>query len=171
VADAQGGADYLDGGKGNDYLSGSFGRDTLKGGDGNDTLFGGTGSDSLLGGKGNDTIDGGNEKDVIKGGAGHDFIDAGYGNDTVYGGDGNDTVFFNFNRVSRADNETNYYSGGKGVDVLFLIMSEEDQSTYASQVAAIKEAIEGDDTGFFFGLTATGFEKLQVSDSSFFFEN
>jgi tetrahydromethanopterin S-methyltransferase subunit F len=50
-------------------------------------------------------------------------------------------------------------------------MSEEDQTTYVDEINAIRAQIQGDDTGTFFGLTATGFEELRVSDSSLFFEN
>lgn len=46
TADAQGGADYLDGGAGNDMLLGQLGNDHLRGGLGNDILKGGEGADS-----------------------------------------------------------------------------------------------------------------------------
>ncbi|MDX1374616.1 MAG: Ig-like domain-containing protein [Burkholderiales bacterium] len=145
------GDDLLDGGKGNDKLYGGKGDDVLDGGKGNDKLYGGIGHDVLLGGKGNDKLSGGRGDDVLDGGKGNDklyggkgddVLDGGAGSDKVYGGSGNDIAIYT--AEENADNGAcggrDFYDGGKGYDVLRLVLTQEELND--ADVQADIEAFE-----------------------------
>ncbi len=82
---AQGGTDYVDGGKGDDWMYGGNGHDTLAGKQGNDHMYGGQGRDFVKGDQGDDHL---------YGNAGDDWLSGGSGNDTYHWnwGDGNDVI-------------------------------------------------------------------------------
>jgi len=80
---------------GDDYVSGGKGADTIDGGDGADRLFGNGGDDLLTGGEGNDTMYGGSGNDTLVGGAGNDQLTGGSGEDVFQFSaqdGGNDTI-------------------------------------------------------------------------------
>ena len=167
------GADELFGNGGNDLLIGGKGKDLLDGGEGNDKLFGGKGSDLLLGNEGNDKLFGGNGKDVLDGGA---------GSDKVFGGNGSDIAIYSLAENAGTDacgNATHdYYDGGKGNDVLRLILTPADlanpdvQKDLADYQAFLDENPGGCGRGgevfefTSFGLTVRNFEVLEIESGN-----
>ena len=80
-------------------------------GTGADTIVGGTAAETLNGGGNSDSINGGGGSDIIGGGGGIDTIVAGPGADSVNGGDGNDVINL-VDGVSGNDSA----NGGPGTD-------------------------------------------------------
>lgn len=97
------GDDQITGGFGDDLISGGSGQDLLRGGSDHDLIFGGAGDDDLRGNRGDDTI-----------------FD-GAGNDRVEGGLGDDVFVWMDPTLSGGGLGADSFSGGLGVDILFLV--------------------------------------------------
>ena len=171
--------DYLFGRRGDDSLVGTDRSEVIIGRRGNDELFGNGGKDWLFGGKGKDELFGGDGNDKLYGGKGDDLLDGGAGNDKVFGGRGDDTVVHSL--AENADNggcgRGDYYDGGKGHDVLRLILTEDEQLDAAVQadIAAFQDFLAENPRGCgrngevfkfeSFDLQVRNFEALEIVDA------
>lgn len=151
------GDDTVLGGEGNDLIFAGRGDDDVDGGEGNDRIFAGRGDDNIDGGGGNDRISAGRGDDTVLGGAGDDRIKAGRGDDVVSGGAGNDKVYAGrgddvvLHNVAENESSRDYYSGGRGNDVLVLQMSQAEfhSAEVRADLAALTEFLtqQGGDSG------------------------
>ena len=165
------GNDHIVGGDGNDWLDGDKGKDVLEGGSGNDKLFGDKGCDELYGGDG---------KDWLFGGKGNDLLDGGAGSDKVFGGKGNDVAVYAAAENASADacGHGDFYDGGKGHDVLRLVLTPEELKSDAVQadIAAFQEFLAEHSKGHgghgeifefsAFDLTVRNFEALEIESGN-----
>ena len=165
------GNDHIAGGDGNDWLDGDKGKDVLEGGSGNDKLFGDKGCDELYGGDG---------KDWLFGGKGNDLLDGGAGSDKVFGGKGNDVAVYAAAENASADacGHGDFYDGGKGHDVLRLVLTPEELKSDAVQadIAAFQEFLAEHSKGHgghgeifefsAFDLTVRNFEALEIESGN-----
>lgn len=137
--------DNLSGGAGNDFISGGGGDDTINGDAGSDDADGGAGNDILNGGDGNDGLSGGRGNDTVNGDGGDDFVSGDSGADVVNGGDGDDNLN-NFNFVSPGADADNgdVYSGGSGLDTIFVFAGAAPVSVTLDDQANDGAAGEGD---------------------------
>ena len=127
--------------------------------------------DNIYGGSGTDTINGLDGEDFIFGGADNDILNGGEGFDQVYGEDGDDTLIYDMSDSYSADN----YDGGVGTDDLVLDLSATNYGQYLAHrddVLNYKDFLaSGGDSFFFgFGLTAEGFETLEIKAEGDFVE-
>lgn len=127
--------------------------------------------DNIYGGSGTDTINGLDGEDFIYGGADNDILNGGEGFDNVYGEDGDDTLIYDMSDSYSADN----YDGGVGTDDLVLDLSATNYGQYLAHrddVLNYKDFLaNGGDSFFFgFGLTAEGFETLEIKAEGDFVE-
>lgn len=173
-----GGNDRLFGGSGNDQLFGGDGRDRLEGGRGNDLLDGGAGNDRLDGGCGNDELLGGDGNDRLYGGRGDDLLDGGAGNDRLFGGRGDDIAVYTLaeNAENGGCGGGDFYDGGKGHDVLRLILTAEELADpdVQADIAAFEDFLADNPGGCgrngavfkftSFDLTVRNFEALEIEE-------
>jgi hypothetical protein len=153
--------DYLFGNRGDNVLVGTENSDVVIGRNGNDELFGNQGNDWLYGGRGGDLLDGG------------------AGNDKVFGGSGDDTLVYSVaeNAANGGCGNGDFYDGGKGDDVLRLILTPEEMADAAIQadIAAFRAFLADNPGGCgsrgetfeftSFDLTVRNFEALDIPDS------
>jgi len=180
VLDGSEKSNVIIGRKGNDELYGNGGNDWLYGGRGNDLLDGGTGRDKLFGGNGSDELFGGDGNDWLYGGKGNDLLDGGAGSDKVFGGKGDDIAVYSLaeNASGDACGRGDFYDGGKGNDVLRLILTAEEMADDAvkADIEAFQEFLADNDNGCgsrgkvfkfeAFDLTVRNFELLEIEDGS-----
>lgn len=168
--------DYLFGRRGDDSLLGTERSEFIFGRKGNDELFGNGGKDWLFGGRGNDELFGGEGNDRLYGGRGNDLLDGGAGNDKVFGGRGDDIAVYRV--AENADNSAcgrgDFYDGGKGDDVLRLVLTEDELADAAVQadIEAFRVFLDDNPGGCgrngevfkftSFNLTARNFEELEI---------
>jgi hypothetical protein len=173
-----GGHGFLVGTRGNDILEGTDKSDVIIGRKGNDALFGKGANDWLDGGKGNDELHGGDGNDWLFGGKGKDLLDGGAGSDKVFGGKGNDIAVYSLAENSGTDacgkDTHDFYDGGKGHDVLQLILTPEELASDAvkADIAAFEAFLAENGSGCgshgkvfeftSFDLTVRNFEALEV---------
>lgn len=172
ITDAGGLADTLYGGSGNDYVSvASGGLSYDRNGEdvpGAPLLYGNAGNDTLIGSVSNDSIYGNDDHDLIAGNAGDDSIHAGSGNDTISGDAGNDTINGSSGNdtlvydLSGAPGDHDVYNGGTQADVLQLLLTASQQSTYAADIAAAQDAATNIGQGTFLGLEFFSIEHIDV---------
>jgi hypothetical protein len=145
---------------------------------GDDVLTGTDHRDFIIGLSGDDTISGGGGKDWIYGGKGEDLLDGGADGDKVFAGDGNDVATYvlaeNVSANTCGKETHDFYDGGKGFDVLQLILTSEEIKSQAVQddIDAFRAFLVehgsacGSDGSSFefksFDLTVSNFEDLQV---------
>jgi len=104
-----------------DFLVGTCANDVLTGSDKSEVIFGLRGDDEIAGGDGNDWV---------IGGRGNDHVDGGPGSDKVFGGKGNDVATYVVaeNANGNAHGHGDFYDGGKGHDILHLILTQEEMA-------------------------------------------
>ena len=104
-----------------DFLFGTCAKDVLTGSDKSEVIFGLRGDDEIAGGDGNDWV---------IGGRGNDHVDGGPGSDKVFGGKGNDVATYVVaeNANGNAHGHGDFYDGGKGHDILHLILTQEEMA-------------------------------------------
>ncbi|KPK08654.1 MAG: hypothetical protein AMJ64_02880 [Betaproteobacteria bacterium SG8_39] len=168
----------VNGTRDDDVLKGSENDDTIKGHKGDDQLFGYAGNDKLKGGKGDDELYGGAGNDKLDGGKGNDLLDGGAGSDKVKGGKGDDIAVYSLAENAGTDACGNpvrdFYDGGKGEDVLRLVLTKEELASEAVQedLDAFRAFLADDDSGCgghgkifefsSFNLTVRNFEALEI---------
>ena len=113
-------------------------------------------------GAGDDLLIGTTGKDWLAGGPGADTIDGGAGSDDLFGDEGDDLLIY-VARPGARDRDD--YAGGAGVDTLRLELTRADwmgtfQADLPQLVAAV--ATGGRDQVKAFGLSVSGFEKLEI---------
>lgn len=153
-------------GLGNSTITTGAGVNIVQTGNGNNTITTGAGASHI-------TTGAGLGDDTITTGAGDAVVDSGLGNDTVTTGAGNDLVFYH---VTGNQNNHSVFNGGTGIDTLNLVMTraewmsdavQTDVASYLDFLAANKGANGEDGAAAYafkaFGLTASMFEKLQVT--------
>ena len=171
-------------GAGNSTITTGAGDSTITTGAGNSTITTGAGISIVLTGSGNNTVTTGagashittgtgSGDDTITTGAGDAVVDSGTGNDSVTTADGNDLVSYH---VTGNAGTQSVFNGGTGIDTLNLVMTraewmsdavQTDMASYLVFLAANK-GVNGEDSAAAykftaFGLTASMFEKLQVT--------
>jgi VCBS repeat-containing protein len=118
---------------------------------GDDVLAGTEKGNAIIGRKGNDELFGNGGNDWLHGGRGDDLLDGGAGNDTVYGGSGNDIAVYSMaeNASTDACGRGDFYDGGKGTDVLRLILTPEELANAAVQddIAAFQAFLADNPSG------------------------
>lgn len=168
--------DYLFGRRGDDSLVGTNRSEVIIGRRGNDELFGNGGKDWLFGGKGKDELFGGDGNDKLYGGKGSDLLDGGAGNDKVFGGRGDDIAVYRVaeNANNSACGRGDFYDGGKGDDVLRLVLTEDELADAAVQadIEAFRVFLDDNPGGCgrngevfkftSFNLTVRNFEELEI---------
>jgi hypothetical protein len=151
-----------------DVVHGTRDNDVLNGTEKNDVIFGLKGDDELLGNGGNDWL---------KGGKGNDLLDGGAGNDKVFGGKGDDIAVYSVaeNAGNSSRGMGDLYDGGKGHDVLQLILTPEELASDAvkADIAAFEAFLAENGSGCgshgkvfeftSFDLTVRNFEALEVN--------
>jgi len=95
---------------------------------GKDGLDGTGRSEAIIGFRGNDEIHGNGGNDWISGGRGADTLDGGAGNDKVFGGKGDDVIVHSLaeNFANEGCGRGDFYDGGKGHDILHLVLTAEE---------------------------------------------
>ena len=154
------------------FLFGTPGKDGLVGTDKSEIIVGYRGNDDILGNGGNDWIGGGRGGDTLNGGAGFD---------KVFGGKGDDVVVHSLaeNAANEGCGKGDFYDGGKGHDVLRLVLTAEEAADEAVQadIQAFEDFLANNAAGCgrngnifkfeSFNLAVRNFEelKLEVGDS------
>jgi len=150
-----------------DVVHGTRDNDVLNGTEKNDVIFGHKGDDQIFGNGGNDWL---------KGGKGNDLLDGGAGSDKVFGGKGDDIAVYSVAENAGADGcgKGDFYDGGKGHDVLQLILTPEELASNAvkADIAAFEAFLAENGSGCgghgkvfeftSFDLTVRNFEALEV---------
>ena len=97
---------------------------------GDDVLQGTEHRDFIIGLSGDDIISAGDGNDWVKGGYGNDVLDGGAGSDKVLSGNGDDVATYvlaeNVGTDACGRETHDFYDGGKGFDVLQLILTPEE---------------------------------------------
>jgi len=155
---------------GEDFLFGTCAKDVLQGSDKSEIIFGLRGDDDIAGGSGNDWV---------IGGRGNDHVDGGPGSDKVFGGKGDDVATYVVaeNAKGNAYGHGDFYDGGKGHDVLHLILTHEEMANedILADIEAYRSFIDNNAGGcgnhgkaFEFkslDLVARNFEEVVVEES------
>ena len=169
-------------GNGNSTITTGAGNSLVTVGDGNATITTGAGDSTVTAGKGNNTIttgSGNNTVHTLAGdqtittGAGNDEIDVGVGSSTVVSAAGSDVLIYH---AAGNQHTSSTFDGGTGIDTLRLALTRTEWMSDTVQVDVAKYlAFLSANTGASgeasaaafkfntFGLTASGFEKLQVT--------
>jgi hypothetical protein len=174
--------DVLLGTTGNDTVDGTDKSELIIGLKGDDELFGKAGNDWLKGGPDDDQLFGGSGNDILAGGIGNDILDGNEGGDKVFGGAGDDVAVYTLAEHTGSDACGNvvrdFYDGGKGHDVLRLILTADELKSDAVQadIAAFEDFLKEDANGCgrqgevfefkSFNLAVRNFEELQIPDSN-----
>ena len=154
-----------------DFLFGTCAKDVLKGSDKSEVIFGLRGDDEIAGGDGNDWV---------IGGRGNDHVDGGPGSDKVFGGNGNDVASYvaSENANANAFGHGDFYDGGRGYDVLQLILTPEELKSDAvrADIAAFQEFLADNAGGCgghgkvfeftSFDLSVRNFEALEIESGN-----
>jgi len=174
--------DVLLGTTGNDTVDGTDKSELIIGLKGDDELFGKAGNDWLKGGPDDDQLFGGSGNDILAGGIGNDILDGNEGGDKVFGGAGDDVAVYTLAEHTGSDACGNvvrdFYDGGKGHDVLRLILTADELKSDAVQadIAAFEDFLKEDANGCgrqgevfefkSFNLAVRNFEALQIPDAN-----
>ena len=154
-----------------DFLFGTCAKDVLKGSDKSEVIFGLRGDDEIAGGDGNDWV---------IGGRGNDHVDGGPGSDKVFGGNGNDVASYvaSENANANAFGHGDFYDGGRGYDVLQLVLTPEELKSDAvrADIAAFQEFLADNAGGCgghgkvfeftSFDLSVRNFEALEIESGN-----
>ena len=176
------GNSIVNAGNGNSTITTGAGNSLVTVGDGNATITTGAGDSTVTAGKGNNTITtgaGNNTVHTLAGdqtvttGAGNDEIDVGVGSSTVVSAAGNDVLVYH---AAGNQNTSSTFDGGTGIDTLRLALTRAEWMSSAVQADVAKyltflsahtgasgEASAAAFKFSTFGLTASSFEKLQVT--------
>ena len=154
-----------------DFMFGTCAKDVLKGSDKSEIIFGLRGDDEIGGGDGNDWV---------IGGRGNDHVDGGPGSDKVFGGKGDDVASYVAaeNANGSAFGHGDFYDGGRGFDVLQLVLTAEELKSDAvkADIAAFQEFLADNSGGCgghgkvfeftSFDLTVRNFEALEIESGN-----
>jgi Ca2+-binding RTX toxin-like protein len=81
------------------------------------------------------------------------------GSDVLYGDKGDDALYFS---LEHSTGDHDVYNGGSGFDTLYLVLTAEEQSAYATEIAAAQDAIADHGSGTFLWLDFSHIETLAI---------